>query len=248
MFLKKVMENNQPLVKTTISLHREWNIPPTTFVLDLDMIRKNAAELKDEAVKNNLKMYLMVKSFNRNPFVSTIAVSEGFEGVVAVNFQGASVHDRYNIPIKHIGHLVQVPMHYILKALKLNPEVITVFSYIEAKRISASAKILGKRQDLLIRVYNKDNILFGLCRLRIFNKQAIIREIHIYGQALKIGEKAKEIGQHKGLGKKLLKQAEKITKENKIFELKIISGVGVRQYYKKLGYKLDEQGYMIKEL
>ena len=160
MFLKKVMENNQPLVKTAISLHREGNIPPTTFVLDLDMIRKNAAELKDEAVKNNLKMYLMVKSFNRNPFVSTIAVSEGFEGVVAVNFQGASVHDRYNIPIKHIGHLVQVPMHYILKALKLNPEVITVFSYIEAKRISASAKILGKRQDLLIRVYNKDNIFF----------------------------------------------------------------------------------------
>ena len=102
--------------------------------------------------------------------------------------------------------------------------------------------------EYFLEIINKDNILFGLCRLRIFNKQAIIREIHIYGQALKIGEKAKEIGQHKGLGKKLLKQAEKITKENKIFELKIISGVGVRQYYKKLGYKLDEQGYMIKEL
>ncbi len=102
--------------------------------------------------------------------------------------------------------------------------------------------------EYFLEIINKDNILFGLCRLRISNKQAIIREIHIYGQALKIGEKAKELGQHKGLGKKLLKQAEKITKENKIFELKIISGAGVRQYYKKLGYKLDEQGYMIKEL
>ncbi len=102
--------------------------------------------------------------------------------------------------------------------------------------------------EYFLEIINKDNILFGLCRLRVSNKQAIIRELHIYGQSLKIGEKAEQIGQHSGLGKKLLKQAEKITRENKIFKLKIISGVGVRQYYKKLGYKLDKQGYMIREL
>jgi len=102
--------------------------------------------------------------------------------------------------------------------------------------------------EYFLEIINKENILFGLCRLRIHDKNSVIRELHIYGQALKIGEKVKELGQHRGLGKQLLKQAEKITKKNNIKGLKIISGVGVRQYYKKLGYKLDEQGYMIKEL
>jgi len=106
----------------------------------------------------------------------------------------------------------------------------------------------SKGDEYFLEIINKDNILFGLCRLRIFNKQAIIRELHIYGKALKIGEKAKQIGQHTGLGKQLLREAEKITKQNKISELKIISGVGVRKYYRKLAYKLDKESYMNKKL
>lgn len=91
--------------------------------------------------------------------------------------------------------------------------------------------------------------MFGLCRLRIADNATFVRELHVYGQALSIGEKAKDFGQHMGLGKQLLKKAEEIVIENKINELKIISGVGVREYYKKLGYKLDKNGvYMIKEL
>ncbi len=80
-------------------------------------------------------------------------------------------------------------------------------------------------------------------------KISIIRELHVYGQSLKLGEKGK-IGQHIGLGKLLLKKAEEITKENGIKELKIISGVGVREYYKKLGYKLEKgKGeYLVKEI
>ncbi|MEK6936034.1 MAG: tRNA uridine(34) 5-carboxymethylaminomethyl modification radical SAM/GNAT enzyme Elp3 [Nanoarchaeota archaeon] len=111
----------------------------------------------------------------------------------------------------------------------------------------------SKGTEYFLEFVNKNNILFGLCRLRIGIKCkkpfAFIREIHVYGQALGIGEKAKEFGQHKGLGKELMKKAEGITKENKINILKVISGVGVRQYYKKLGYKLDNQGiYMEKTL
>jgi elongator complex protein 3 len=107
----------------------------------------------------------------------------------------------------------------------------------------------SKGDEYFLEMINKDNILFGLCRLRIVDNQALIRELHIYGQALKIGEKARKIGQHTGLGKQLLKEAEKITKQhkNKIKKLKIISGVGVRQYYKKLGYDLDKE-YMVKKL
>ena len=94
-------------------------------------------------------------------------------------------------------------------------------------------------KEYFLEFVNKDNVLFGLCRLRIINKQAFIRELHIYGQALEIGEKAKQLGQHKGLGKLLLKKAEEITAKNKTKHLKIISGVGVREYFYKKGYKLD---------
>ena len=79
--------------------------------------------------------------------------------------------------------------------------------------------------------------MFGLLRLRIVDNEAIIREIHVYGQALKLGEKSKIASQHQGLGKWLIEEAEKIVRDEKINKLKIISGVGVREYYKKLGYK-----------
>jgi len=45
----------------------------------------------------------------------------------------------------------------------------------------------------------------------------------------------------------LLKQAEKIAKKHKIKELNIISGVGVREYYRKLGYRL-KGAYMVKKI
>jgi len=103
--------------------------------------------------------------------------------------------------------------------------------------------------EYFLEFVNKDNILFGLCRLRIADNATFVRELHVYGQALSIGEKAKDFGQHMGLGKQLLKKAEEIVIENKIKEMKIISGVGAREYFKNFGYKLDtEKIYMTKEL
>ena len=122
------------------------------------------------------------------------------------------------------------------------------------KKVSSKLKLKvtkyksGGGEEYFIEFINKDNILFGLCRLRIVDDQAYVRELHVYGQALKIGEKGKGFGQHKGLGKKLIKEVEKIIKKSGVESLNIISGVGVREYYKKLGYKLDENGvYMRKE-
>jgi elongator complex protein 3 len=103
--------------------------------------------------------------------------------------------------------------------------------------------------EYFLEIVNRNNILFGLARLRIVGNDAYLREIHVYGKALGIGEKAKMLGQHSGLGKKLMKEVERIVKKNKIKELKVISGIGVREYYKKLGYKLDkEKVYMIKKI
>jgi len=101
--------------------------------------------------------------------------------------------------------------------------------------------------EYFLEIINKDDILFGLLRLRIFDGKAIIRELHVYGQALKLGEESKEASQHRGIGKWLISEAEKIVRENKIKVLGVISGVGVREYYKKLGYDL-EGSYMIKEI
>jgi len=108
-------------------------------------------------------------------------------------------------------------------------------------------------EEYFLEIVNKDNILFGLLRLRIFEdsltkeKKAFIREIHVYGKALPVGNKKKDAIQHKGLGKKLLKKAESIVKKNNIRELEIISGIGVREYFYKQGYKLRAP-YVFKRL
>lgn len=105
--------------------------------------------------------------------------------------------------------------------------------------------------------YEHKDTLFGLCRLRIMddNKEfAFIRELHVYGPELKLNAvtdstSTKKVTpvQHLGLGKKLMQKAEEIAKEKGIKKLYVISGVGVREYYRKIGYSL-EGPYMVKEI
>ena len=104
----------------------------------------------------------------------------------------------------------------------------------------------SKGKEYFLEIVNKQDILFGLLRLRLDDK-AIIRELHIYGQALKLGERMRGVAQHQGLGKWLMSEAEKITKKHKFKKISVISGVGVREYYKKLGYFLKDN-YMVKKL
>jgi len=100
---------------------------------------------------------------------------------------------------------------------------------------------------------DKDGRLYGLLRLRILagedghEWQAVVRELHVYGKAVKVGGGGEGLVQHKGLGVKLMEAAEEIAKRHKVKRLAVISGVGVREYYRKLGYRLDK-GYMVKEL
>jgi elongator complex protein 3 len=76
---------------------------------------------------------------------------------------------------------------------------------------------------------------------------AIIREIHTYGIQTPIAGKSVS-AQHTGLGKKLIKEAERIAKtEFGAKKIAAISGVGVRQYWRKNGYKLQNT-YMVKKL
>ena len=100
--------------------------------------------------------------------------------------------------------------------------------------------------------------LYGFIRLRI-NKDyrdtlpclhgcALIRELHVYGQHTGVGVDSTHLVQHKGLGTQLLHKAEAIATEHKCSRIAVISGVGVRIYYKKKGYILGESDYMYKVL
>jgi elongator complex protein 3 len=99
--------------------------------------------------------------------------------------------------------------------------------------------------------FESKNCLYGFLRLRkpskpflkqINDKTSIIRELHVYGKALDLGKKDINSQQHSGFGKLLMDEAEKVAVEkfdsNKVV---IISGLGVREYYKKnFGYKIEE--------
>jgi len=91
--------------------------------------------------------------------------------------------------------------------------------------------------------------IYGFCRLRINHASpvapAIIRELHVYGVLVPIGEPGKI--QHTGLGKKLMAAAEAIAKKEKCDKIAVIAGVGVRGYYRKLGYGLKNT-YLVKSL
>ena len=102
------------------------------------------------------------------------------------------------------------------------------------------------------------SIIYGFCRLRLnhsnenifFNElknSALIRELHVYGLMTPHGSKSDSSTQHFGFGRKLLKVAENISANNKFKKISVISGIGVREYYKKNDYH-QSGTYMCKYL
>ncbi len=95
----------------------------------------------------------------------------------------------------------------------------------------------------------QNDLLIGFCRLRLVKEclrkeivegSAMVRELHVYGTATAIGDEAAFDGaQHRGWGKKLIAKAEEIAKGAGKKKLLVISGVGVRGYYHKLGFVND---------
>jgi len=102
-------------------------------------------------------------------------------------------------------------------------------------------------EEFFIQIINKERKLLGFCRLRLASdkKTAYVRELHVYGELASIGGKKKT--QHTGIGRKLMEKTEKLAKNNNCSKIKVISGVGVRGYYRRLGYRLKNT-YMEKKL
>jgi elongator complex protein 3 len=107
----------------------------------------------------------------------------------------------------------------------------------------------GGREIFLSYESKAGDTILGFLRLRQvasphrgeLNGSSVVRELHIYGQAISIGRSDKgDSYQHRGLGMKLLKEAERISKDElRVDKIAVISAVGTRQYYKKLGYQQD---------
>jgi elongator complex protein 3 len=105
----------------------------------------------------------------------------------------------------------------------------------------------------------KSDILIGYLRLRIPSEKShrqevrnypcsIVRELHVYGSLVPVGKHVANAWQHKGFGSLLLSEAEKISaKGYDLRKILIMSALGTKQYYRKLGYKKDG-AYMSKTL
>lgn len=117
-------------------------------------------------------------------------------------------------------------------------------------------------REFFIEKIDRNSKCLGFIRLRfpsyLFDKKidplfaalrgsAIIRELHVYGKSTPLGGQEVKSAQHKGWGEELLLTAEKITREAGIGKLAVISGIGVREYYRKKGFELRST-YMIKKL
>ncbi|MBD3312673.1 tRNA uridine(34) 5-carboxymethylaminomethyl modification radical SAM/GNAT enzyme Elp3 [archaeon] len=87
--------------------------------------------------------------------------------------------------------------------------------------------------------------LIGFARLRL-SSEAFLRELHVYGNTTPVGAKSVS-WQHKGYGSKLLREAEETAKSKGYDKLRVLSGAGVRGYYKNHDYVLRND-YMVKRL
>jgi elongator complex protein 3 len=76
---------------------------------------------------------------------------------------------------------------------------------------------------------------------------AIIREVHVYGQSLRVGQERQGVPQHIGLGTTLLQRAEQISRQQGFQRLAVISAIGTRRYYLERGYERGEL-YLLKAL
>ena len=112
-----------------------------------------------------------------------------------------------------------------------------------------------------------EKVLFGFLRLRLSNNSgynnnheyifpelkdcALIRELHVYGQVKKVNDiiESKIFGnnQHNGLGKQLVQKAIEISSKNNFKKIAVISGNGVKNYYRKFGF-VDESYFMTKKI
>lgn len=100
-------------------------------------------------------------------------------------------------------------------------------------------------EERFIEIVNKPiDALIGFARLRLDFEEdseanATLRELRVYGQQVPIDDRIPGAHQHRGYGGQLIERCEEISIAEGAKRLRITSGIGVREYYRKFGYELD---------
>jgi elongator complex protein 3 len=124
---------------------------------------------------------------------------------------------------------------------KQNPNLPISFSMEEYQTAST--------REVFLQYTDANNRLLGFLRLSLPNQEsyvselkqnAIIRELHVYGQVERVGQEGTSETQHRGLGKQLIEKAEALAQKNGYSALSVISAIGTREYYEKLGFSLEK--------
>jgi elongator complex protein 3 len=97
-----------------------------------------------------------------------------------------------------------------------------------------------------VKIESGENKILGFLRLSLPKEKnhwykelkncALIREIHVYGQALALGSEAQGRAQHLGLGSQLINEAKIIAKKAKFEKVAVISAIGTKEYYRSRGF------------
>ncbi|MFG3257456.1 alanine racemase [Streptomyces sp. NPDC048172] len=151
MFLDSLLARNPQLAETAAELHRRGEIPPDTYVMDLDAVGENAALLAQEADRLGLGLWFVVKQIGRNPELIR-AISRSIPAYAAIDADEARTLHAAGARAGNLGHLVQIPRRELPELLALRPETVTVYDLANARAVSEEAARLGLVQDVLVRI------------------------------------------------------------------------------------------------
>lgn len=160
MFLEMVKKRNPELIDYSVFLHQKGFILPDTYVLDLDRIKENASKLISKADEMGIELFFMLKQIGRNPLVAKELIKSGMKSPVVVDFKEAKVMMDNNIPLGNVGHLVQIPDHFLKKVMSYGASYITVYSIEKLRKINKVALDLGIKQNILLRVIGKEDSIY----------------------------------------------------------------------------------------
>ncbi|MCU0514301.1 MAG: tRNA uridine(34) 5-carboxymethylaminomethyl modification radical SAM/GNAT enzyme Elp3 [Anaerolineae bacterium] len=128
----------------------------------------------------------------------------------------------------------------------------------EALRLEEVWYPSGVGEEVFLQYVTADDRIAGFLRLALpqpgtpalhadLDNAAIIREVHVYGQSLGLGEVAGGKAQHLGLGRQLIDQAAGLARQRGYAALAVISAIGTREYYRKRGFQ-DKVLYQVQPL
>jgi len=128
---------------------------------------------------------------------------------------------------------------------------------VDAPELKRLDYVASGGREVFLSYEDESGTLFGLLRLRLEPEPpemfadkalALVRELHVFGPELALGVRNGEAAQHRGLGRLLLAEAERVAREEfGARTIAVLSGVGARKYYDEQGYTLNA-GYMVKGL